>query len=134
MAVPAIIVATKANSVLYVFLVADLIGAAIAVPMLVGLYSARMPGWGVLLAGGVGIVIGALYYPKPDLLSPWALTAPDWANSQMLWAFASALVISSAISLVIILIRRMAAPSQEYDFAALDSNVGLIDEPTIADD
>ena len=134
LAVPAIIVATKANSVLYVFLVADLIGAAIAVPMLIGLYSSRMPGWGVLVAGGVGIVIGALYYPKPDLLSPWALTAPDWANSQMLWAFASALVISSAISLVIILIRRMAAPSEEYDFAALNADVGLIDEPSPADD
>ena len=131
-AIPAIIVATKANSVLYVFLVADLIGAAIAVPMLTGLYSRRMPGWAVLLAGGVGIVIGALYYPKPDLISPWALAAP--LGQQMLFAFGAALVISSAITAIVVLGRRMIAPSQQYDFAALNSNVGLIDEPAAADD
>ena len=52
----------------------------------------------------------------------------------MFFAFASALVISSAISLVIIVGRRMVAPTQQYDFAALNSNVGLIDEPAVADD
>ena len=62
-AIPAIIVAAQGFSLLYVFLVADLLGAAIAVPMLTGLYSARMPGWAVLLAGGVGIIVGALFYP-----------------------------------------------------------------------
>ncbi len=131
-AIPAIIVASQGHSVLYVFLIADLLGAAIAVPMLIGLYSTRMPGWGVLLAGGVGIVIGALYYPKPDLLSPWALVSP--IGGQMFFAFASALVISSVIAFVIIMGQRMVAPSQEYDFAALDSDVGLIDEPAVADD
>ena len=131
-AIPAIIVASQGHSVLYVFLVADLLGAAIAVPMLVGLYSTRMPGWGVLLAGGVGIVIGALYYPKPDLISPWALTAP--AGQQMFFAFASALALSSAISAVVVWGRRLLAPSQQYDFAVLDANVGLIDEPSPADD
>ena len=131
-AIPAIIVASQGHSVLYVFLIADLLGAAIAVPMLVGLYSSRMPGWGVILAGAVGIVIGALYYPKPDLLSPWALTSP--VGGQMFFAFASALVISSVIAFAIIMGRRMVAPTREYDFAALNSNVGLIDEPAVADD
>ena len=131
-AIPAIIVASQGHSVLYVFLIADLLGAAIAVPMLIGLYSTRMPGWGVILAGAVGIVVGALYYPKPDLLSPWALTSP--IGGQMFFAFASALVISSVIAFVIIMGQRMVAPSQEYDFAALDSGVGLIDEPAVADD
>ena len=131
-AIPAIIVASQGHSVLYVFLIADLLGAAIAVPMLVGLYSTRMPGWGVLLAGGVGIVIGALYYPKPDLLSPWALSSPF--GGQMFFAFASALVISSAIALVIILGRRVVAPTEEYDFSILDADVSLIDEPAPADD
>ena len=76
LAVPAIIVASQGYSVLYVFLVADLLGAAIAVPMLTGLYSRRMPGWAVLLAGGAGIIVGALFYPKPDLVSPMILSAP----------------------------------------------------------
>ncbi len=131
-AIPAIIVASRAESVLYVFLIADLIGAAIAVPMLAGLYSRRMPGWGVLLAGGVGIVIGALYYPTPDLLTPWALTAPF--GGQMFFAFAAALIVASAITAAVIVIRQMAAPAQEYDFAVLNSDVQLIDGPAPADD
>ena len=129
---PAIIVAAQGFSVLYVFLIADLIGAAIAVPMLAGLYSRRMPGWGVLLAGGVGIVIGALYYPTTDLLTPWALTAPF--GGQMFFAFGSALVVASAITAVVILLRQMAAPAQEYDFAILNSEVQLIDAPAVGDD
>ena len=131
-AVPAIIVAAQGFSVLYVFLIADLIGAAIAVPMLAGLYSRRMPGWGVLLAGGVGIVIGALYYPTTDLLTPWALTAPF--GGQMFFAFGSALVVASAITAAVILLRQVAAPAQEYDFAILNSEVQLIDAPAVGDD
>ncbi len=131
-AVPAIIVASQGHSVLYVFLVADLLGAAIAVPMLVGLYSTRMSGWGVIIAGGVGIIIGALFYPKPDLLTPWALTAPF--GGQMFFAFASALALSSAISVVVVWSRRLLAPAQQYDFTALNTNVRLIDEPASADD
>ncbi len=131
-AIPAIIVASQGHSVLYVFLIADLLGAAIAVPMLVGLYSSRMPGWGVILAGAVGIIIGALFYPKPDLLSPWALVSP--LGGQMFFAFASALVISSVIAFVIIIGRRVITPTQEYNFAALNADVGLIDEPAVADD
>ena len=129
-AIPAIIVSTQANSVLYVFLVADLIGAAIAVPMLTGLYSRRMPGWAVLLAGGVGVVIGALYYPRPDLVSPWALPAP--VGQQMLFAFGSALVVSSAITAVVVWGRRLLAPAQQFDFAILNSDVRLIDETAAA--
>ena len=131
-AIPAIIVGSQGYSVLYVFLIADLLGAALAVPVLVGLYSRRMPGWGVMVAGGVGIIIGALYYPKPDLLTPWALTAP--AGGQMFWSFATALVLSSLISAIIILARRAAVPSQEFDFELLDSSVSLIDSPGAADD
>lgn len=131
-AIPAIIVASQGHSVLYVFLIADLVGAALVTPVLVGLYSRRMTGWGVMVAGGVGIVIGALYYPKPDLLSPWALTAPE--GGQMFWAFASALVISSVITAGIILARRALAPSREFDFELLDSRVNLIDSPTAAAD
>ena len=131
-AIPGIIVATQGLSVLYVFLIADLLGAAIAVPMLVGLYSRRMPGWAVLVAGGAGIIIGALFYPEPDLISPWAIPAPT--GGQMFWAFASALVVSSAISAAVVVLQRIVAPDQEYDFDILGSGVQLIDEPVIADD
>ena len=132
LAVPAIIVASQGFSVLYVFLVADLLGAAIAVPMLTGLYSTRMPGWAVLMAGGAGIIVGALFYPKSDLVSPMILTAPN--GEQMFWSFALALVVSSAITAGVVLMRRMWAAGDEYDFARLASNARLIDEPTSGDD
>ena len=131
-AIPAVIVGAQGFSVLYVFLIADLLGAAIAVPMLVGLYSRRMPGWAVLLSGGAGIIIGALFYPKPDLISPWAIAAPF--GGQMFFAFASAVVVSSAIAAAVILLRRLAAPQQQYDFRILNTSVQLIDEPSAADD
>lgn len=129
-AIPAIIVASQGFSVLYVFLIADLLGAAIAVPMLTGLYSRRMPGWAVLLAGGAGIIVGALFYPRPDLISPWALTAPT--GGQMFWAFASALVVSSFLAAAIVWLRRLFPAGPEYDFAILNSGVHLIDEPALA--
>ena len=131
-AIPAIIVASQGHSVLYVFLIADLLGAALVTPVLVGLYSRHMPGYGVLVAGGVGIVIGALYYPKPDLLTPWALTAPN--GEQMFFAFASALVISSAVTLGIIFGHRAKFPDEQFDFAVLDEEVRLIDSTSAADD
>ena len=130
-AVPAIIVASQGFSMLYVFLVTDLLGAAIAVPMLTGLYSTRMPGWGVLLAGGVGIVIGALFYPKPDLVSPMVLAAST--GGQMLWSFVLALVFSSVVTAVVVVLRRVAS-DDEYDFVRLNSEVSLIDESSAGDD
>ena len=132
LAVPAIIVASQGFSVLYVFLVADLLGAAIAVPMLVGLYSARMPGWAVLLAGGAGIIVGALFYPRPDLVSPMILAAPG--GEQMFWSFLLALLVSSAITAAVILVRRISAPGDNYDFARLSSDVHLIDAPALPND
>ena len=131
-AVPAIIVASQGFSVLYVFLVADLLGAAIAVPMLTGLYSSRMPGWAVMLAGGAGIIIGALFYPKSDLVSPMILTAPT--GGQMFWSFLLALVVSSAITAAAVLARRVSSRGDEFDFGRLRSDVRLIDEPVAADD
>ena len=115
-----------------VIVAADLLGAAMAVPMLIGLYSTHMLGWCVLLAGGMGIAIGTLFYRKPDLLTPWALTAS--AVGQMLFAFASALVISSAVGGAIIMGRRVVASLQEYDLAVFNSSVRLIDQPAVAID
>ena len=60
------------------------------------------------------------------------LTAPN--REQMFWSFALALVVSSAITAGVVLMRRMWSAGDEYDFARLASNVRLIDEPTSADD
>lgn len=124
--------ASQGFSVLYVFLIADLLGAAIAAPMLVGLYSARMSGWAVLLAGGSGIIVGALFYPRPDLVTPMILTAPN--GEQMFWSLLLALLVSTAITAAVVLVRKVSAAGDEYDFRRLQSEVRLIDGSTAADD
>ena len=130
-AIPAIIVASQGFSVLYVFLVADLLGAAIAVPMLTGLYSKRMPGWAVLLSSMAGVIAGALFYSKPDLVSPMLVAAPS--GGQMLWSFGSALVVSSAIAAGVVWLRWVTGAGGEYDFVRLQSEVTLIDDTAPAD-
>ena len=132
LAIPAIVVASQGFSVLYVFLVADLLGAAIAVPMLTGLYSARLQGWAVLFASVSGIIVGALFYPKPDLVSPMLVAAP--AGGQMLWSFGSALVVSSVITAGVVWLRRVSSTGEEYDFGRLASEVQLINDPAPAGD
>ena len=59
------------------------------------------------------------------------LTAPT--GGQMLWSFGLALVVSSAITFGVVLFRRVASTGDEYDFARLQSDVMLIDEPAAAD-
>lgn len=130
-AIPAIIVASQGFSVLYVFVVADLLGAAIAVPMLTGLYSTRMPGWAVLLASMTGVIAGALFYPRPDLVSPMLVAAPS--GGQMMWSFGSALVVSSAITAGVVWVRWVTGAGGEYDFVRLQSEVRLIDGTAPAD-
>ena len=92
----------------------------------------RMPVWGVLLAGGIVIIAGGLFYPKSDLVSPMLAAAP--AGGQMLWSFGLALVVSSAITAAAILFRKVAADGEGYDFSGLQSQVQLIDEPAAAYD
>ncbi len=61
----AILIATQGYSVLYLFLVADLVCAAAVFPTYYGLFSQRFSGRAALIASIVGIVAGAIYFPDP---------------------------------------------------------------------
>ena len=70
------------------------------------------------------------FTPKPDLISPMVVSAPTgW---QMFWSFALALVISSAITVGVVILRRITATGNEYDFDRPKSEFRLIDEPAAA--
>jgi Na+/proline symporter len=99
-AVAAAAVGAQGYSVLTLFLLADLLGAASFVPFLHGLYSARATEPGALLASLAGLTVGLAYFPP--LRAPIAaipvlggvLPAPSFT-----WSFVGATVLSSALTL-----------------------------------
>ncbi len=88
----AVIIASRGYSVLYLFLVADLVCSAVVFPALFGMYATRITGVGALVASAVGLAAGALFFPTPGFTSWSGLPA------NTLYAFAAALVVSTVLS------------------------------------
>ncbi|NIR29523.1 MAG: Na+/proline symporter [Gammaproteobacteria bacterium] len=127
-AIPAVFIAALGQSVLYLFLIADLVCAAAVVPVFYGLYARRFTGTGALASAVGGLLVGAMFFPKPDF-QPWF--RPDWLavhpDFQFLASFGSALLVSSAIALAWNVAARLRAPDKIYDFERLTRNVRLIE-------
>jgi SSS family solute:Na+ symporter len=66
-ALGAVVVGAQQYSVLTLFLAADLLATATFVPLLTGLYSARLTGAGALLASVAGLAVGAVFFPPLGL-------------------------------------------------------------------
>lgn len=99
----AVAVSLKARSVLGLFLFADLLGASVMVPLVAGLYTGRLPGWGALAASLAGLSIGAVHFPG----ARWALTgigvAPGWLPAPSnLVAFLGAAGVSGLVAGIVI--------------------------------
>lgn len=127
-AVPAVLIAALGQSVLYLFLIADLVCAAAMVPVFYGLYARRFTGTGALVSSLAGLVAGVLFFPKPDFQPwfhpAWLSVAPDLV---FLTSFGSALVVSTLITLLWNGVRRLRAPDEVYDFDHLSRDVRLIE-------
>lgn len=93
------IIAAQGWSVLYLFLIADLVCAAAVVPIFIGLYSERIKQDGACISIGLGLIFGILFMLRPDLSTP-LISNP--IGSSWLLSFSAALVISSAASLIFI--------------------------------
>ncbi len=121
--IPAILIASQGYSVLYLFLIADMVCAAAVVPVFWGLYAPRFSGSDALTASALGLVAGILFFPTPEApyLTGWIITI-DFA-SQLVVSFAAALGVSIIVSLVLTALRNR----PEYDFAQLREQVRLID-------
>ncbi len=111
--IPTIIIAAQGYSVLYLFLLADLVCAGAMVPVFAGLYSARLTGTGAMIASLVGIAVGALFFPLPNF-SPW-LAIPGGGN--FLVSFGSAVVVSAILTAI------AHASKSRFDFAILRDRV-----------
>ncbi|QLG63676.1 sodium:solute symporter family transporter [Halorarum salinum] len=126
-ALAAVYVSLRARSVLRLFLLADLLGVAVMVPLLSGLYSRRPTGPGVLCASLVGLVVGLAYFPSPLVRSALAglpvvgpaLPAPDY-----LPAFVGA---AAASTLLTVVAARLS--SARFDLDRLSREIRRLDEP-----
>jgi len=65
LAIPVMAVAAQGYSVLYLFLLADLLCAAAAFPVFYGLYSARHSGFDATAGTLAGLAAGLFYFPAP---------------------------------------------------------------------
>ena len=107
----AILVSTKGYSVLYLFLVADLVCVGAAFPVFYGMYAKRLSGKGALLASIAGIIIGAYFFPNPG-----------FTRGNLFWSFLAALIASSIFSVFLGLF------GKRFDFGILKKKVTALRE------
>ena len=91
----AVAIASQGYSVLYLFFVADLICAALLFPIVFSLYSRYQSASDAFISSVVGIVIGTLFFLKPDFSPLVAIPG----GGDLLNSFAAALVSSTLITL-----------------------------------
>ena len=124
---PAIFIASQGYSVLYLFLIADLVCSAAVFPTFWGLYSKRFGGNAAFASSIAGLVIGALFFPKPDF-SPWL----DIVWLDVVWggrfvvSFGAALGASALMSLLLTGLAARTKVTPAYDFARLREQVHVI--------
>ena len=121
-AIPAVFIAAQGYSVLYLFLIADLVCAGAVFPVFYGLYNRRLSGTAALVSCIVGIAVGTLFFPKPDF-SPW-LDIP-WGG-KFLVSFGAAFAVSTVIAVVWSMVASRSRTAQDYDFEGLQERVEAI--------
>ncbi len=133
LAVPAMAIAAQGYSVLYLFLIADLVCAGAAVPVFLGLYVRRFTGMMALVSALLGIGVGALFFPDPDLAGWWSIPyVGDWwsilRSGNLLASFLSAVAVSSVAAGLLALLEHRRPGARPYDFAELHTRVRLLED------
>ena len=133
--IPAIFIAAQGYSVLYLFLIADLVCAGSVFPVLYGLYDGRLKGKMALLSATLGISSGAIFFPKNDftpwLVFPQELSFIKGGEGDFLFSFGVALVVSISISLICSLLSFVSRPEAVYDYAILNQEIHPIEHKEI---
>ena len=126
--IPAIAIASQGYSVLYLFLIADMVCAAVVFPVFFGLYSKRFGGTAAVISSIVGLAVGVLFFPTPDApyLTGW-LVDISWAT-QLVVSFGFALGASALISVASVVFSNIVKSKEAgYDFSQLREQVRLIE-------
>lgn len=114
LAVPVMIVAAQGFSVLYLFLLADLLCSAAAFPVFYGLYDRRLDGRTAFAATLAGLAAGLALFPAPGAPLTWLLES-----------FLVAALVPVAVMWV--LPRVLPGRRVDFDFATLESSVQRLD-------
>ena len=122
---PAIVIASRGYSVLYLFLIADLVCAAAVFPVFWGLYVKRFGGSAALISSLVGLAIGALLFPTPEAPYVTGWTSLPYAG-RMVVSFGVALGASAVISVALTGLAQWLGLGTSYDFAQLRVRVRII--------
>jgi len=117
MAIPVMIVASQGYSVLYLFLLADLLCSAAAFPVFYGLFSRKHDGFTATTATITGLIAGLFFFPAPGDKPTFLL------ESFLLAAFVP--VVTT------VLIRLVMRGRKEFDFSTLSAAVRRLDKETI---
>jgi len=112
----AILVSTKGYSVLYLFLVADLVCVGAAFPVFYGMYKRRFSGASALMASVIGIAVGASIFPNPSFTS--GIFFPTYFS--LFWSFLTALISSAILSVI------FGFYSKKFDFEILKKKVSVL--------
>jgi len=117
LAIPVVFVAAQDYSVLYLFLLADLLCSAAAFPVFYGLFSARHDGRTATLATVGGLIAGLAVFPMPG-------EAPD----TLLESFLLAALVPVALTVLLRAWRHgLGRQAQHYDFKQLQVAIQNLD-------
>ncbi|HEA53637.1 MAG TPA: sodium:solute symporter, partial [Marinobacter antarcticus] len=108
LSVPVLFVAAQGYSVLYLFLLADLLCCAAAFPVFFGFYNARYQGYNAVLSTLSGLVAGLVVFPAPG--------AP---TTYLMEAFLLASLVPIAVSLLLLLLPK----GKRFDFSIMAQRV-----------
>ncbi len=111
--VPVFAIASQGISVLYLFLLADLVCAAAVVPVFGGLFSTRLPPRAALLGTAAGLIAGGLLFPPPGAATP-----------RLLPAFTAALLVPAVVALPLTLL----VPDTDFDPKTLQRTVTTLED------
>jgi len=113
LALPVMLVAAQGYSVLYLFLLADLLCAAATFPVFYGLFSARHTGFDASMGTLGGLAAGLCLFPAP--------------GAPLTWLLESFLLAALTPVTVIALLRLLRPRRVPFDFASLPESVRRLD-------
>ncbi|MCY4581967.1 MAG: Na+/proline symporter [Chloroflexi bacterium] len=125
--IPAAVVGFAFDSVLYLFLIADLVCAGAMVPVFAGMWSRRLSGTGAAVGAVAGIGVGALFFPTRTLSGWWTWDGLTnvWhilASGNLLASFLLAVAVSSGVTGLFILAARR-RNAREFNLEALADEI-----------